>query len=185
MQARPGRLLPAGREVSDRTQAWRPGDLRTAAGLLLAGVRDPVPTVLDLGCGDGTTTRELLRSARRRGLTPRIIGVDASAALLNRAQGRRWPEGVAFVRADAADLTSLGLPPADAVLASCRAEDPGDRTDLLRDLRRLLVPGGILLVRFPEGATLDRERRFIDAGYTEVWMARGRAGRACLVSGRA
>ena len=115
----------------DQMVALNPGyrrHLRAAAEALLDRIDDPLPTLLDLGCGSGLSTRELLRAARKRGMTPRIIGVDASAGMLERARAKRWPQGVVFVEGRGEELAQLDLPAADGAL-------PGRR-------RHLRGPGG-------------------------------------------
>lgn len=106
---------------------------------------DPVPTLLDLGCGSGLSTRELLRAARRRGLTPRIIGVDASAGMLERAGAKSWPQGVVFVQGRGEALDELGLPPADGALAAYLLRNIGDLPATLAGIRRSLRPGAVLV----------------------------------------
>lgn len=115
--------------------------LRLAAEEVVKGVTDPVPTLLDLGCGSGLSTRELLRAARKRGLTPRIIGVDASAGMLEHARAKSWPEGVEFVHGRGEDLGSLGLPPAHGALAAYLLRNVPDIDATLTGIRASLVPG--------------------------------------------
>lgn len=132
----------------DLMVALNPGyrrHLRTAAEAVVADVTDPVPTLLDLGCGSGLSTRELLRAARRRGLTPRIIGVDASAGMLARARAKRWPQGVVFVEGRGEALDELGLPAADGVLACYLLRNVPDLDATLAGIHRALRPGATLV----------------------------------------
>ncbi len=128
----------------DAMVALNPGyrrHLRLAADALVSGIEDPLPTLLDLGCGSGLSTRELLRAARRRGLTPRIIGVDASSGMLARAKARRWPPGVAFVHGRCEDLGALNLPTADGVLACYLLRNVPDLDATLAGIHASLRPG--------------------------------------------
>lgn len=129
----------------DLMVALNPGyrrHLRRAAEQVVAGANDLYPTYLDLGCGSGLSTRELLRAARRRGQVPRIIGVDASDGMLARARRRRWPEGVVFVTGRGERLDELGLPEADGILTCYLLRNVTDVPATLRGVRRLLRPGG-------------------------------------------
>jgi SAM-dependent methyltransferase len=111
----------------------------------LAGIPDG--TVLDLACGPGNVTRALAAGMTGHGL---VVGVDASAAMLDRAVAetdRPCPRGdngaadVAYLRGDAADL-----PFRDGVVdAVCcfgglyLFDDPWAAVD---DITRVLRPGG-------------------------------------------
>lgn len=132
----------------DLMVALNPGyrrHLRAAAEAVVAGVTDPVPTLLDLGCGSGLSTRELLRAARRRGLTPRIIGVDASAGMLARARRRSWPHGVVFVQGRGERLQDLDLPAADGALACYLLRNVTDLPATLAGVRGSLRTGATLV----------------------------------------
>lgn len=128
----------------DLMVALNPGyrrHLRAAAEALVAAVEHPTPTLLDLGCGSGLSTRELLRAARQAGLSPRIIGVDASEGMLARARARRWPQGVVFVHGFGEDLAGLGLPPAQGALACYLLRNVTDLDATLRGINHALEPG--------------------------------------------
>ncbi len=109
----------------------------------LAVLRSLVPrdwTVADLGCGTGAFTAELARSGAR------VIGVDQSAAMLKVA--RRATRGLPNVELHQASLESVPLPDrsCDAallllVLSYVAAVEP-----VLREARRILAPGGRLVV---------------------------------------
>ena len=85
------------------------------AGCVRALGLDPGDTVVEFGCGPGVNVPALRAAV---GSTGRVVGVDITGAMLDRARGlaeRRGWENVAFVRGDATD------PPirsADAVLAT-------------------------------------------------------------------
>lgn len=99
-------------------------------------------TVLDIGCGDGTaaaTAAPLLRGHR-------IIGVDWSQDALRRASTHLTH----IVRGE---LTNNGLPfatgAADAILFSEVIEHLVDPDSALDELRRVLTPGGHLMLSTP------------------------------------
>ncbi|WKX69285.1 bifunctional 2-polyprenyl-6-hydroxyphenol methylase/3-demethylubiquinol 3-O-methyltransferase UbiG [Streptomyces sp. XD-27] len=106
-----------------------------------AGVGRPA-TVLDIGCGDGTAAAVALPYLRGH----RVIGVDWSQDALRRAA----PRLPAVVRGE---LTDGGLPfaarSADAVLFSEVIEHVVDPDAALDELRRVLRPGGHLLLSTP------------------------------------
>lgn len=130
----------------DLMVALNPGyrhHLRVAAEAVVEGVRPsnrPV-TLLDLGCGSGLSTRELVQAASRAGLRARVVGVDASAGMLARARRRDWPEGVDFVQGRGEQLEQLGLPPADGALACYLLRNVTDLPATLAGVRRALRPG--------------------------------------------
>lgn len=74
----------------------------------------PGDTVLDLACGTGQNFDGL---AERLGPTGRVIGLDASEGMLNKAHARAERLGLdaTLVHADA---TAAAYPPVDAVLAT-------------------------------------------------------------------
>lgn len=70
------------------------------AALLETAAAQLGESVVDIGCGAGTTTIEL---ARRVGAEGRVVGVDVSGPLLEHAAGQAPPElGITWENADAA-----------------------------------------------------------------------------------
>ncbi|WP_406398387.1 class I SAM-dependent methyltransferase [Streptomyces uncialis] len=111
-----------------------------AAALGPAAVRPAV--VLDVGCGDGTAAR----TAAPLLAGHRVIGVDWSQDALRRARAHLTD----VVRGE---LTDGGLPlrsgSADAVLFSEVIEHLVDPDSALDELRRVLRPGGHLMLSTP------------------------------------
>lgn len=66
--------------------------------------------VIDLGCGSGASTRALVDALAEAGTTCEIVGVDASAGMLDRARRKTWPATVTFVHGTAGQLASEELP---------------------------------------------------------------------------
>ncbi|MEO3978296.1 class I SAM-dependent methyltransferase [Streptomyces sp. CAU 1734] len=132
----------------DRLTALHPGyraDLRRSVRRLRlpgsgAGLR-----LLDLGCGTGASTRELLRAAPYADIT----AVDASAGMLERAAAKPWPPWVRFVHSPVEKLADAGVTGEDgydAVLAAYLFRNVTDPDAVLGTVRGLLVPGGRLAV---------------------------------------
>jgi trans-aconitate 2-methyltransferase len=98
--------------------------------------------VVDLGCGPGALTVEL-HAAMRAG---RTIGVDNSAAMLERARALDLPDGVSFVEAD---LETWDPPAPDLVFANASLQWVDDHPTLLERLRASLAEGGQLAFQVP------------------------------------
>ncbi len=85
------------------------------AGCVRALDLDPGDTVVEFGCGPGVNVSALREAV---GPTGRVVGVDLTGAMLDRARGlaqRRGWQNVEFVRGDATDAP---IRSADAVLAT-------------------------------------------------------------------
>ena len=111
----------------------------------------PGMTVVDVGCGTGVYTRILASRLQGEGLA---IGVDVSATMLTQAeqiaQEEGWGELLAFRQGDA---TALPLPDAFADRVFCNSllwllPDP---VAALREMRRVLRPGGFVFAAEPDG----------------------------------
>ena len=79
------------------------GHLRSAAEALAERLPRPsgnngaaLLRLADLGCGSGASTRALLHATQRIGVRATIVGVDASAGMLEQARAKPWPPGVSF-----------------------------------------------------------------------------------------
>ncbi|MFH8715505.1 class I SAM-dependent methyltransferase [Streptomyces zaomyceticus] len=130
----------------DRMTAASPGyhgHLRRSARRLRLPGEGSGLSVLDLGCGTGSSTRALLHAAPRATLT----GVDASAGMLEEARAKTWPPSVSFVHAPAEAVGSTGAAgPYDAVFAAYLFRNVTDPDAVLRTVRDLLRPGARLAV---------------------------------------
>ena len=121
-----------------------PDRARRQARLLAGILREHVgpAVIIDLGCGDGTA----LAVAARQNPAHRLAGIDWSAAALRRAQAL----GLAVVRAGVA---APGLPiadgAADVVIMSELIEHLVDPDGAVAEARRVLRPGGSLLLSTP------------------------------------
>jgi ubiquinone/menaquinone biosynthesis C-methylase UbiE len=101
--------------------------------------------VLEIGCGTGN----LLRTLGRRGLEISATGIDPDPAALRRARRKATRAGLS-IRYERAFAGELPLPDEgfDRVLSSFMLHhlDDGERLRALREVRRVLKPGGQLHV---------------------------------------
>jgi ubiquinone/menaquinone biosynthesis C-methylase UbiE len=100
--------------------------------------------VLDVGCGTGTPAFALLR---RLGEGGRVIAIDRDPALLELARRRALAEDARrlFFKCEAADELRFGDQVFDVVVGNLVLEAL-DAGAALREMRRVLVPGGRLLL---------------------------------------
>jgi SAM-dependent methyltransferase len=115
---------------------WRRGRREVAEGLVRQAVA-PGSRVLDIGCGSGGLLAALSDDYDITGLD-----VDPDGVAMARDRG---------VRAFRADATATGLRDAafDCAVASDVLEHIPDEAAALREWRRLLTPGGVLVVFVP------------------------------------
>jgi ubiquinone/menaquinone biosynthesis C-methylase UbiE len=100
--------------------------------------------VVDLGCGPGVSTFELARQLP----TAHLVGIDIAPRMLSQARRRRRTERIAWLQGDAARL-----PLAEASVDACTGHSflylVADRTAVLAEARRVLRPGGQLVLMEP------------------------------------
>ncbi|MET0146488.1 MAG: methyltransferase domain-containing protein [Ilumatobacteraceae bacterium] len=121
-----------------RSHTWRTAE--NSAGYLLPHLRHGLD-LLDVGCGPGTITLDLAALVA----PGRVLGIDVAADVV--AQASAAADGRAeFAVADTYDLD---LPDAsfDVVHAHQVLQHLTDPVAALRELRRVLRPGGLLAVR--------------------------------------
>jgi SAM-dependent methyltransferase len=153
-----------------------------AAGYLLPHLK-PGFSVLDIGCGPGTTTADLAELVA----PGPVLAVDLFTDVLDAARaeiGRRNLSNVTFARAD---VHRLDVPDDafDVVHAHQVLQHVADPVQALREMRRVCRPGGIVAARdtdyagfawFPELPALDLWR--------EVYRRAARANRGEPDAGR-
>lgn len=104
------------------------------------------PRLLEVGCGTGVVVRSL---ARRDGFHEEIVGVDQSAAFIDAARRFADQEGVADrVKFDLGDAHALDFPTAsfDVVIANTLISHATAPQDVLREMARVVRPGGTIVV---------------------------------------
>jgi ubiquinone/menaquinone biosynthesis C-methylase UbiE len=111
----------------------------------------PEDRILELGSARGDITFLLAAKVRQ------VVGLDASDVALGMAEAERSRRGVSnvrFVKGDVADLSTFPDRSFDAVAAIDLVEHVDDATlsSMLREARRVLVPGGRLGIYTPDRA---------------------------------
>jgi ubiquinone/menaquinone biosynthesis C-methylase UbiE len=134
----------------------------------------PGDRVLDLGCGPGKPAVQLAKATGAH-----VVGVSISTGDVELAQARARAEGLADrVRFQHADAMDLPFPPDsfDAVLALESIVHIPDRTHVLRQVARVLRPGGrVALTDFitlaPADAPQDEYAQAMLAEMLAAWRA--------------
>ena len=98
--------------------------------------------ILDLGCGEGGYSRELARRGAQ------VVGIDGSARLIEIARERAACANISIEHycANASTLPDLGPASFDVVLAAMSLMDVEDYTAAIREIHRVLKPGGALFM---------------------------------------
>src|SRR5919197_200798 len=104
----------------------------------------PTGRLLDFGCGTG----EFLRALRRSRAPLELVGCDVSAGMLATAR-RRWDAGpLPALHAVAAGRLPFADAEFDVVTVMCvfHHVPPAERPGIVRELLRVLRPGGVVAV---------------------------------------
>jgi arsenite methyltransferase len=109
----------------------------------LLGPIEPGSVVLDLGCGAGT---DLLIAAQMAGPEGRVIGVDMTPAMLERAAASAGEMGVTNVELHESLIETLPLEDAsvDVVISNGVIDLVPDKEAVFAEIDRVLRPGGHL-----------------------------------------
>lgn len=110
---------------------------------------------LDLGCGSGVLTQEIL------GCNPAsVIAVDGAPSMLEQAKAEvsktKDASKVSWHLSDVSSLPFLKPGQLDGVLCSSVIEYLPDPTESIREMRRVLRPGGRLLISVPISSSFVR-----------------------------
>jgi arsenite methyltransferase len=109
----------------------------------LLGRIDPGSVVLDLGCGAGT---DLLIAAQMTGPEGRVIGVDMTVSMLDRARASADEMGLANVELHEALIEAVPVDDAsvDVVISNGVIDLVPDKDAVFDEIDRVLRPGGRL-----------------------------------------
>ncbi len=108
--------------------------------LALAGIRQG-EVVVDLGCGGGM---DVFLAARKVGATGRVIGIDMTAEMLERARAGQQKLGLNNVEFHLSTIDRLPLPDnsVDCVISNCVINLVPDKLAVFQEILRVLKPGG-------------------------------------------
>jgi SAM-dependent methyltransferase len=103
----------------------------------------PGETVLDLGSGAGF---DCFLAARKVGRAGRVIGVDMTDAMLEKARANAENAGLSQVEFRKGDIEALPVDnnSVDVVISNCVLNLVPDKDRAFRDIHRVLKPGGRL-----------------------------------------
>jgi arsenite methyltransferase len=112
--------------------------------LALSGIK-PGDIVVDLGCGGGM---DVFLAAKKVGETGRVIGIDMTPEMLQRAQAGAEKLGLNHVEFHLASIDQLPLPDnsVDLVISNCVINLAPDKRAVFTEMLRVLKPGGRVAV---------------------------------------
>lgn len=124
---------------------------------------EPGMTVVDLGSGAGI---DCFLAAKRVGDAGRVIGIDMTDAMLEKARAYAAEKGFANVEFRKGVIEELPLEDAsvDLIISNCVINLSPDKAQVFREIARVLKPGGriavsdiVLLQPLPESVKQDLE----------------------------
>src|SRR3954470_843841 len=140
---------------SEPQQSWASEVLGRLEGVA------PDAVVLDVGCGTGRVTEELVALVPRG----RVRAVDAAGAMAERARPRRGDRAEIWCQ----DVLALDVDePVDAIVSTATLHWVTDHDRLWKVLARALRPGGRLETQCGGQGNIARVREAIDAAAQET-----------------
>jgi trans-aconitate 2-methyltransferase len=118
---------------------------------------DGTETVMDAGCGTGAVTARLLERLPHG----RVIALDGSQAMLDRAAERLRDDRVSFIRADLAQ--PLPVEPVDAIVSTSTFHWVTDHRALFAHLAAALRSGGTVTAEYGGAGNLENVYRHVRA----------------------
>jgi trans-aconitate 2-methyltransferase len=116
---------------------------RPFADLLAQVHREEAKFIADLGCGAGNLTRTLAE----RWSSARVVGVDSSHEMLEKAKLHTIPGRLEFVECDIPQWSASA--PVDLLVSNAALQWISDHGSLMARLAGMLAPGGTLAVQMP------------------------------------
>jgi ubiquinone/menaquinone biosynthesis C-methylase UbiE len=100
---------------------------------------------VDLGCGRG---RDVVKLAAKVGATGHVFGLDGALKMVAAATGAAREAGLTNVTILHSPLEALALPDASAdwVVSNCALNHATDKTQVWREVARVLKPGGRFVI---------------------------------------
>ena len=134
----------------------RYGFFKKLNGTLLAKMRLPEePAILDVGCGTGISSAQILEALP----SSRVWGLDISPAMLEKARATIGEsDRLRFVEGDAARLSDFFDDQFDGIVYSASVFLVPDYVESLRQARELVRPGGSVGLTFMDGVYDTRGR---------------------------
>lgn len=126
----------------------------------VAGLREG-EVVVDLGCGGGL---DVFLAAHRVGSTGKVIGIDMTPEMIDRARAGAAALALNNVEFHLAQIDQLPLPEnsVDCVISNCVINLVPDKSRAFREILRVLKPGGRMVISdialkqpFPESVRQD------------------------------
>ena len=112
-------------------------------------------SVLDVGCGTGYPSLEILKRLDDQG---RIIAIDASSPMLDEARAKAGPlsgKRIFFRSENALPKLSFADDVYDLVVCNAALQDFEDPESSIRDFARVCKPGGRVIVTLPLAGTFE------------------------------